>query len=242
MKIKILGNGGCINKGLNYNSFIINDELLCEVPPDIMYSLHHNNIDYIKINKIFISHFHADHYFGIPFLMLSLFILKRGDNKIKIIGPKKVKKVIKYIVKLAFSRIHPVYDWLEHNFDFIEINEKSNIDFINDYKTGFYKMSHFIENYGFTLEKNDIIFFTYLSDTVWNENIESILKRKPKNVLLDLNGEDDDIKKVHLSERDLIDKALNITFNETDYYGTHLKSDKTSNIKKLKYVKNGDEI
>ena len=47
IKIKILGNGGCLNKGLPYNSFIINDNFIFESPPDIMLSLHKNKIDII---------------------------------------------------------------------------------------------------------------------------------------------------------------------------------------------------
>ena len=39
MNIRMLGTGGAINNGLPYNSFIINEDLLIETPPDIMISL-----------------------------------------------------------------------------------------------------------------------------------------------------------------------------------------------------------
>jgi hypothetical protein len=36
MKIKMVGTGGAINDGLPYNSFIVDNTLLVEAPPDIM--------------------------------------------------------------------------------------------------------------------------------------------------------------------------------------------------------------
>jgi len=67
MKIKILGNGGAINDGLPYNAFMVNRTLLCEVPPDIMLSIHKNCIDISLINTIYMPHLHGDHTFGLPF-------------------------------------------------------------------------------------------------------------------------------------------------------------------------------
>jgi hypothetical protein len=40
MRIKMLGTGGAINDGLPYNSFIVDNTLLVETPPDIMNSLY----------------------------------------------------------------------------------------------------------------------------------------------------------------------------------------------------------
>ena len=73
MIIKILGNGGAINDGLAYNAFAINGTLLCETPPDIMLSINKNSIDLASIDRIYISHLHGDHIFGLPFLILSAF-------------------------------------------------------------------------------------------------------------------------------------------------------------------------
>ena len=82
MIIKILGNGGALNEGLPYNSFVINHSLLCETPPDIMFSINRNVIDISTIKTIYISHLHGDHIFGFPFLILSVFLIqtKMSEN------------------------------------------------------------------------------------------------------------------------------------------------------------------
>ncbi|HNX25734.1 MAG TPA: hypothetical protein PKG60_16930, partial [Spirochaetota bacterium] len=61
MQIKILGNGGAINDGLPYNSFLVDDFFLAETPPDIMTSLFRERTDLSKLRVIYISHFHGDH-------------------------------------------------------------------------------------------------------------------------------------------------------------------------------------
>jgi ribonuclease BN (tRNA processing enzyme) len=68
MRIQVLGNGGAINEGLPYSSFVVDGILLCETPPDIMLSLHKHAIEISSIKTVYISHLHGDHTFGLPFL------------------------------------------------------------------------------------------------------------------------------------------------------------------------------
>ena len=114
MKIKILGNGGAINDGLTYNSFIIDDNFLIEAPPDVMSGIFRENIDFLKIRTIYISHFHADHYFGIPFLLLRCF-MEESETDVKIIGPRGVKGRVKEICETAFGTDHPMQKWVEEH-------------------------------------------------------------------------------------------------------------------------------
>lgn len=86
MNIRILGNGGAISDGLPYNAFLTDGYFLTETPPDIMGSLYRENAALSGIRTIFISHFHADHYFGFPFLALRLFF-NGITEPIAIIGP-----------------------------------------------------------------------------------------------------------------------------------------------------------
>ncbi|MCG8572328.1 MAG: MBL fold metallo-hydrolase, partial [Spirochaetes bacterium] len=122
MKVKILGNGGAINQGLYYNAFIIDDHILCETPPDIMYTLSRQNIAIKQIDTIFLSHYHGDHCFGLPFLVLNLFVQQIKKN-IQIIGPSGLKEHCEKLVELAFTNDHPCYQWLNENFVFTEIEQ-----------------------------------------------------------------------------------------------------------------------
>ncbi len=246
MKIKILGNGGAINVGLPYNAFVLNGTLLCETPPDIMLSVNNNCIELSSINTIYISHLHGDHIFGLPFLILSAFFLHTTNNKrlsFKIIGPEGLKMMAEDLVVSAFSSKHPCFKWMKEFCIFLEIDETSRPDLVNGFKTSIFKLDHLIDTYGFSLTHRDnCLDFAYIADTLWCESVHTVLSQKPKIVLIDLNGKEDDPAPIHLSIKDLRKNAIPLTGKETQYYGTHLKEEFESTISCVKCAKPGMEI
>jgi len=240
MKIKILGTGGAINNGLPYNSFIINDDFLVEVPPDIMNSLFREDIDRQKISVIYISHFHADHFFGLPFLLLKNFIDGYSTN-IKMIGPKGIEKKVTEICTLAFGGDHSMQKWIRNHLIFKEIAEGEIIDINPGYRITPVRMFHSPETYGFVLESEGKK-TAYIADTYWEDSLLEYI-RDADTVLMDLNGEKSDRSKVHISEYDLEQYVLpNIKKKDIRLYGTHLKENKRSQNEKIRYLKPGDEI
>jgi len=243
MNVKVLGNGGAINDGLPYNAFIINGTLLCETPPDIMLSLHKNDIEIPSINTIYISHFHGDHVFGLPFLILSAFLLHKTDNKnlfFTIVGPEGIEEMAENIVISAFTSNHPCLEWMKAFCNFLEVDESSKPELVGGYQTSIFKLNHLIDTYGFFLTNDDnIVEFSYVADTRWCESIRAVLNRQPRVVMIDLNGKDDDPEPVHISMSELKQKAIPITGKNTQYYGTHLKEEFNSTISCIKCAKPG---
>jgi len=246
LKIKVLGNGAAINDGLPYNAFVINETLLCETPPDIMLSINKHSIEVSSIKVIYISHLHGDHIFGFPFLLLTAFFTHiTSDKKLtfKIIGPKGLEMMLENLVVSAFTSKHPCFKWMKDFCTFIEVDETSNPDLVKGFKTSLFKLDHLIETYGFSIAReNNIIDFAYVADTRWCESVYSLLCKKPKTVLIDLNGKEDDPKPIHLSIGDLAQKAIPITGEDTMYYATHLKKEFNSPISCVICTKPGMEI
>ncbi len=245
MQIKILGNGGAINDGLPFNSFMIDEFFLAETPPDIMYSLFREKADLSRIRIIYLSHYHGDHYFGLPFLILRLFFNSAGkkiDNRITLIGPAGIRSRAKEICSLALGEKHPVNDWIEENLTFTEISAGSEIKFDNGISLKFFSMYHIAETYGFALYKNEKIAFSYFADTLWDDKLSEQIKLFPEFIIADLNGEPSDPRKVHMSEDDLLQKAIQLSEGRITFYGTHLKYQKESVIHEIRYVHPGDII
>ena len=240
MKIKTLGTGGAINNGLPYNSFIINDDFLVETPPDIMNSLFRENINRRKISDIYISHFHADHCFGLPFLLLRNFVDEYSSD-IKISGPKGIEQKVREMCTLAFGAEHLMQDWIREHINYVELKSNREININTRYRLTPIKMFHSPETYGFVLEcegKKTV----YIADTYWKDSLIEYF-RDADAVLIDLNGEETDTAKVHVSENDLEQYALpNLKNRDIKFYGTHLKTDKTSGNKNIQYLTPGDII
>lgn len=64
--------------------------------------LRKNKIKFSRINHIFISHLHGDHFFGLPGL-ISTFRLLGRDKEMHLYGPKGIKQAITLLLKLGDS-------------------------------------------------------------------------------------------------------------------------------------------
>lgn len=241
MRLTILGNGGGISDGLPYNAFLVDDLLLCELPPDIMSSLFREGVRVESVRHIFISHFHADHCFGFPFFALRLFY-DGARGPIMVIGPRGVSARMYELCALAFGSNHPLREWLEGVMRFIEIAPDTTIELGNRLSIGAVRMTHSVETFGFSLRKSDMPLFTYMPDTLWNDDLLPHLQNGGKIVLIDLNGDPLDPHRVHLSEDELAEKVIALCAEDIIFYGTHLKRHKETGTGRIRYVRPGDRI
>lgn len=243
MKIHFLGNGGFIGKGLPYNSFLIDDNFLIECPPDIMTTMRNQGIQLSQIKKIYISHFHGDHYFGMPFLTLNL--LARypektpGAGKIDVIGPKGIREHLIQLQQIAVSPDNPSVSGIDDIYNFQEIDQSSYLRLNDKHEMLFHRMSHPKETYGFSIVSDNKHQLAYLADTVWDDSFLKIISNKPKYVICDLNSDSADKKAMHMSERDIIENAIPVTGDATIYVGTHLKDNRIATQKNLIYATPG---
>jgi len=241
LKITILGNGGCINDGLPYNSFLVNGNFLIETPPDIMLSLKTLDQDIDLIDTIFISHLHGDHTFGLPFLIINKW-MKSGQERMRtpltILGPNGIEPYVKKITEYAFTTANPCYEWLEQNVTFSTIRSDVAMPFKN-LKLSCFGLRHVIKSYGFFLENRHETVFSYIADTTWCRQVEKILERRPQIVFIDMNGGDSNY---HISPEEVIEKGLPITQGETTYYGMHLAEEFGHHGAHIQCGKQGEEI
>ncbi len=67
-----------------------------------------------KINHIFISHLHGDHFFGLPGLLASFRLLGR-ETPLHIFGPKGIKEILETIFRL--SKFQKSYEIVYHELE-----------------------------------------------------------------------------------------------------------------------------
>jgi ribonuclease Z len=240
MIFKMLGTGGAINDGLPYNAFIVDNTLLVETPPDIMNSLYREKIDRKDISTIYISHFHADHCFGLPFLLLKNFF-DGYTSELDIYGPKGIRQRVSELCAFAFGPENRMQGWVEKYIRCHEVEKGKEVKVCTKYKLTPISMFHSEETYGFNLKAGGKSLL-YIADSYWDNSFLSYIDSADA-VLIDLNGEKSDMVKVHIAEDDLVEHALPFLKNrEVIFYGTHLKSGKVSTNMKIRYMKPGDEL
>src|SRR3989339_2057667 len=81
------------------------DWLLFDCPEGAQRQMMSSNVSYMKIKYIFISHFHGDHFLGLPGLLATMSMHGREDS-LTIFGPGNVDEFVKKAVELSMLKVN----------------------------------------------------------------------------------------------------------------------------------------
>ena len=102
IELLFLGSGNAFTPGRAFGSFLVDGRILFEATPTTLPAINKLGIPLNDIQYLFISHFHADHCFGLPFIFLDHYFITKRKRPLTIIGPKGLKKFSNNLVDLAF--------------------------------------------------------------------------------------------------------------------------------------------
>ena len=136
--------------------------------------LRRNKIKFSKVNHIFISHLHGDHYYGLVGLVSTFMLLNRTAD-LHIYGPKGIKEVILLQLKLSNS-------WTNYNLYFHEL-ESTESDIVFEDEKVIVKtipLKHRIYTNGFLFQEktgerklNLDVIQNFKIDTCYYQNIKN---------------------------------------------------------------------
>ncbi len=151
MKLTILGSSASTPKINNYTTSqllrIRNHHILIDCGEGIQMQLRKLKINFSKINHIFISHLHGDHYFGLIGL-ISTFRLLGRDSDLNIYAPEGLQELINMQLKLSSS-------WLNYKVFFHTLKSKNQKIIFNneDFVVKTIPLNHRIYTNGFLFEE-----------------------------------------------------------------------------------------
>ncbi|MEM0466584.1 MAG: ribonuclease Z [Candidatus Thermoplasmatota archaeon] len=102
-------------------------------------------LSYMQITSIFISHFHGDHFLGLPGLLQTMQLNDR-EKPIHIYGPAGIQKLTDQLLSLGYFK--PAYSIISH-----EIKNHDTIHF-DGYAIHALKVNHNIPAYAYCLEED----------------------------------------------------------------------------------------
>ena len=113
MQIVFLGTGGSWpSKDRNVSAVAMrigSDVLLFDCGEGTQRQLMSSNVSFMKINRIMISHFHGDHFLGLPGLIQSMSLNNR-KKPLEIYGPHGTVKLVNIIINLGYFT--PTFDFV----------------------------------------------------------------------------------------------------------------------------------
>lgn len=121
MKVTILGCYAATPRTLTHPTSqvleIKNHLFLIDCGEGTQVQLRKQKLRFSKINHIFISHLHGDHFFGLPGLVATFRLLGRV-NPLHIYGPKGIKEAVTLLLKLGDS-------WTNYPLHFHELSSQA---------------------------------------------------------------------------------------------------------------------
>jgi ribonuclease Z len=132
-------------------------------------------IGFSKINHIFISHLHGDHFFGLIGLIATFGILNR-EKELHIYGPKGVKELINIQLKLSSS-------WTKYALIFHELTSKKSELIFEDEKVTVHTipLHHRVYTNGFLFREKEGLRKVDLSKTALYPEIDTCDYQNLKN-------------------------------------------------------------
>lgn len=100
--ILCLGSGAALTDGRLWNCLLVDEKILLDLPPTAMPHMHRLGVDPSLIDVIFISHHHADHSFGLPFLLLEYCVRYEREEPLYIVGPPRLEEMVEKMCELAW--------------------------------------------------------------------------------------------------------------------------------------------
>lgn len=153
MKLMFLGTGaGVPSRQRNVSSLALmlldelNEVWLFDCGEATQHQILKTNLKPRKITKIFISHLHGDHIFGLPGLVSSR-SFQGGDEPLTIYGPKGIKHYVLTSLKTSGTR-------LSYPLNFVELDPKGGtLNFNKGWKIDYLPLDHGILSFGYRISE-----------------------------------------------------------------------------------------
>ena len=105
LDLAFVGSGNAFAPQRCWSGFLLNGRVLFDAPPTALYALKQLGEPLTRIEAIAVSHFHADHFFGLPFLLLEYAYETRRDTDLTIAGPPGIEQRVHTLLELGYPSL-----------------------------------------------------------------------------------------------------------------------------------------
>jgi ribonuclease BN (tRNA processing enzyme) len=106
MELTFLGSGNAFaSEGRYWSSFLVDKQYQFDAPPMLLAHLKRIQVDLPNLEAIFLSHHHADHFIGLPFLVLEYAYMTKRTKDLFIVGPPGVEEWMEDFINRCYPEI-----------------------------------------------------------------------------------------------------------------------------------------
>lgn len=173
-QVLVIGSGNAFNiDGRAHAAYLLESSsgevCLLDCGATTLSRLHQLNLSCASIDSILLTHFHGDHYGGLPFLLLQMSMIERRQKSLHISGPAGVQTACDTLV-------HAMYPGLEFSFPihYHEIYAKVACEPLfakSSIQVEAIAMDHKAESLGYRLFGPESRSFAFSGDCALNQNV-----------------------------------------------------------------------
>jgi ribonuclease BN (tRNA processing enzyme) len=106
VEVSFLGSANAFAaEGRYWSSFIVDGKYQFDCPPTLLPQLKRLGVSLPDIEVVFISHFHGDHFVGLPFLLLEYVYISPRTKDLTIVGPPGCEEFLEDFAKKVYPNI-----------------------------------------------------------------------------------------------------------------------------------------
>jgi len=173
--IKVIGNGNAFGEMQKFHTCFFcqtgETNFLMDCGATSIYNLMLQQVDFDSIDFIVISHFHGDHYGGLPFFILNACFKSRRERPLTIVGPPGCQAFVEKLVDACYPSILDDFEGFE-----IKYHEFGTPISINELTITGLPVIHSPESipHGIRIEGEKTLAFS--GDTEWTDNLIPLSK------------------------------------------------------------------
>jgi len=234
MNVTFIGTGtiGSTKRG---NTSVLVDNILFDCGMGIIKQLERQGNRVKDLDYLVLTHFHADHFFDLPNLIVGKKLRDEMDRKFYIVGPEGTRQKAHDMMSLSFGKWGALEEYA--NLEFIELAPNEKLD-VNGGTLTVYELDHGDSlDYGYLLEKDGKC-IGYTGDTQTCDNYYKMCEKA--DAMFTEATKIEKSKYPHMSVNEIIeaaDKYPNCTF-----YAIHREDYEIPKTDKVKFPEDGDKI
>ena len=174
MQLEFIGSGDAFGSGGRFHTcfHVTGDAVnfLIDCGASSLIALNARNIKINRIQAIFITHFHADHFGGIPFFMLDAQFFSKREAPLTIAGPKGLRTWFERVMETAFPGSSKTKPGFELSLVELEPGMPLKQNGVNAHP---YPVNHGSPGgpyFGYRFEAGNRI-ISYTGDTAWTDGL-----------------------------------------------------------------------